>query len=72
MSENSKASDSRRGLVVISALAVLTAVEFGLSSALGGPLAPMAVIALIKTGLIIQYFMHLPRAIRFDDEGGGH
>lgn len=49
----------RRGWLVFAVLAVLTAVEFVISSAMDNPLPLLAIVALAKAGLIIWYFMHL-------------
>lgn len=54
-----QASRKRIGWLVISALAVLTAVEFWLSSAIQPALPYLTVTAIVKAGLIIYYFMHL-------------
>jgi hypothetical protein len=72
MGEKSKAAEMRTGLVVIIALVVLTAAEFAVGVATNGLFAPLAVIALVKAALIIHYFMHAPRVLRYDEEGGGH
>jgi heme/copper-type cytochrome/quinol oxidase subunit 4 len=66
-----KGADMRTGWVVIVILAVLTGAEFTISSMTGGNIIPLVVIAFIKMGLILQYFMHLPRVINSTD-GGGH
>lgn len=52
----------RSGLYVLLGLAVLTALEFGIAAALEGSVVFLFVIALVKAGLIIQYYMHLNRA----------
>ena len=53
----------RTGLVVIAALAVLTAVEFAVAIALDdGRLAILTLIAVVKAWLILDYFMHVARA----------
>jgi len=49
----------RRGLYVFVALAVLTAIEFGLAHATDGSPVFLFISALIKAGLIVQYYMHL-------------
>jgi hypothetical protein len=49
----------RDGAVVLFGLAVLTAAEFWVASALAGSAAFLFVIALVKAGVIIQYYMHL-------------
>lgn len=72
MSGNSKGAALRTGWVTIIVLAVLTAGEFLVSRATDGAVVPLAVIALIKAGLIIQYFMHAPRVLNAGGEGGGH
>jgi cytochrome c oxidase subunit IV len=55
---------------VLIGLAVLTAVEYGIAVALHSNVLPyLAVIALIKAGLIVQYFMHVAQLWR---EEGGH
>ena len=54
-----KDSGWRRGWIVFAVLAVLTAVEFGVSLSIENPLPVLAVIALAKAGVIITYFMHV-------------
>ena len=57
----------RRGVYIFLALAVFTAIEY----ILGLMVAPMAIlwlIALIKAGLVVWFFMHLGRV--FLSEGG--
>ena len=51
----------RQGLYVLVGLAVLTALEFLVSVALGGSPVFLFIIALTKAGVILQYFMHLGR-----------
>lgn len=63
-----KLSPLTRGVVVFAILAALTAIEFFLAS-LGAPAtAFLVLIALAKAGLVLWYFMHLPRV--FKSEGG--
>lgn len=60
----------RRGVMVFVGLAVLTGVEFWV--AIGGLVAPLpllAVVAITKTVLIAEYYMHL-RGVFQTDEGG--
>ncbi|MFC2023370.1 cytochrome C oxidase subunit IV family protein [Chloroflexota bacterium] len=52
----------RQGAVVLAGLGVLTAVEFWVAIALSGSAAFLFVIALVKAGVIVQYYMHLNRA----------
>lgn len=49
----------RQGLLVLVGLAVLTALEFFVASALGGSIVFLFVLALAKAGLIVQYYMHV-------------
>ncbi|MDP6801278.1 MAG: cytochrome C oxidase subunit IV family protein [SAR202 cluster bacterium] len=52
----------RRGIVVIIALAVLTAVEYVVAVGIDtGRFGILAVIAIVKTWLIVEYFMHLSK-----------
>ena len=49
----------RRGTIVIVALAILTAIEFWIAVQVEtGLFAILTVVALIKAGLIVEYFMH--------------
>jgi hypothetical protein len=52
----------RSGIYVFLGLAVLTGLEFAIAAALEGPVVFLFVIALVKAGLIVQYYMHLNRA----------
>lgn len=54
-----KESGWRRGWVVFAILAVLTAVEFGISIGIANPLPWLTIVAIAKGGLIIAYFMRL-------------
>ena len=59
----------RRGVMVFVGLAILTGVEFWV--AVGGLIASLpllAVIAISKTALIVEYYMHL-RGVFQTDEG---
>jgi len=49
----------RLGILVFVALAVLTAVEFWIASVAHGSMVLLGLIALVKAGLIVQYYMHL-------------
>ena len=53
-----KAAAFRQGLMVLVALAVLTALEYWVSVASGSPVF-LFIIALGKAGLILNYFMHM-------------
>jgi len=72
MGENSKASEMRTGLIVLIVLAVLTGAEFAVAAVTDGSLVILGIIAFIKAGLIVQYFMHARRVLNYDDEKGGH
>ncbi|MBI4631533.1 MAG: cytochrome C oxidase subunit IV family protein [Chloroflexi bacterium] len=63
-----KAAEFRLGIIVLVVLAVLTGAEYGISFTPALWLA-LIVIALIKAGIVIQYFMHIKRIVA---EDGGH
>lgn len=66
--EAKKAAKLRLGWIVIGGLAVLTAVEYWVAVAIhSNPLPYLAVIALIKAWLIIQYFMHVTQLWRKEE-----
>ena len=72
MSDNNNSSPFRTGIIVITVLAIFTVAEFLISQATNGSLVPLAIIAVIKAVLIVQYFMHVSRTLNPDEEGGGH
>ncbi|MGD8791779.1 MAG: cytochrome C oxidase subunit IV family protein [Anaerolineae bacterium] len=53
----------RRGIYVFGALGVLTAVEFGLALTTDGSAVFLFIAALVKAGLIVQYYMHLGQLV---------
>ena len=57
----------RQGLYVLVGLAVLTALEFAVALLLEGSVVFLFVLALVKAGLILQYYMHLDRV--WSEEG---
>lgn len=63
----SKLNALTRGIVVFAILAVLTGVEYilGINEA---PAILLWIMAALKGGLVLWYFMHLPRV--FQSEGG--
>ena len=63
----SKLNALTRGIVVFAILAVLTGVEYilGINEA---PAILLWIMAVLKGGLVLWYFMHLPRV--FKSEGG--
>jgi hypothetical protein len=59
-SESREAARLRLGLMVLVGLAVLTGLEFWASVSLHSNVIPyLAVVALLKAGLIARYFMHI-------------
>jgi hypothetical protein len=60
MDNQSKSREFTQGIVTLFALAVFTGVEYGVAQ-MGGSSVALAVIALIKAGIIVQYFMHVGR-----------
>ena len=59
MAHGSKVAQLRRGWVVFLGLGLLTIVEYWVATSFAGALPYLAVIALIKAWLVIQYFMHV-------------
>jgi cytochrome c oxidase subunit 4 len=57
----------RQILLVFLVLAVLTAIEFTLAINLDNAAVPLFLIALVKAGLIVQYFMHVYRLWREEE-----
>jgi cytochrome c oxidase subunit 4 len=66
--EKSKSSELRRGVVVFLALAVLTAIEYILGVSQASYIF-LWLIALIKGGLVVWFFMHVFRVVGSE---GGH
>lgn len=58
----------KRGVKVFIALAVLTAIEY-VFGVLEWPAITLWIVALLKAGLVLWYFMHLPRVF---SSGGDH
>jgi cytochrome c oxidase subunit IV len=63
MSSESKAMAFRTGWIVFALLAVLTIVEYFVSISLNSTVL-LFIIMLIKTALIVNYFMHVYRLWR--------
>lgn len=63
----SKLNALTRGIVVFAILAVLTGVEYILGTN-EAPAILLWIMAALKGGLVLWYFMHLPRV--FKSEGG--
>ena len=62
-----KGQEFAQGVWVALALAIFTGVEFWLANN-GASTVSLAVIAIVKAAIIIQYFMHASRL--WDSEGG--
>jgi cytochrome c oxidase subunit 4 len=67
--EPKKSDELRRGVIVFIVLAVLTAIEY-LVATQHLPAVILWVIALMKGGTVLWYFMHVFRVFRSDE--GGH
>ena len=68
MNKTGLSSRMRLGLIVIAALAILTAVEFWVAVSITTALfITLVVIAIIKTALIAEYFMHFSRIWKTED-----
>jgi heme/copper-type cytochrome/quinol oxidase subunit 4 len=70
MMENTgnKMNALKRGVVIFVILGVLTAIEYFLG-VIESPSILLWIIALLKGGLVLWYFMHLPRVF---SAGGDH
>jgi caa(3)-type oxidase subunit IV len=62
-----KRQELMRGITVFVVLAIMTAVEYFLGTH-ATPAFFMWIIALVKAGLVVWYFMHIKRV--FKEEGG--
>lgn len=68
MNEKKKAAAFQQGVITLIVLAALTGAEYYI--AVNSNLwSVLVVVALIKAGIVLQYFMHLPRMF---SEDGGH
>ena len=68
MNKTGLSSRTRLGLIMITALAVLTAVEFWAAVSMTTALfITLVVIAIVKTALIVEYFMHFSRIWKTED-----
>jgi cytochrome c oxidase subunit 3 len=66
MAHIDKKTALNQGVIIFVFLAVLTALEFFVAVAIGA-VALLAVIALVKAGLVVYYYMHIYRLNREDD-----
>ncbi len=64
--ENKKSDELRRGVIVFVVLAVLTAIEYVVATQ-HLPAVILWVIALLKGGAVLWYFMHVFRVFRADE-----
>lgn len=62
-----KKSAYRQILLVFLALVVLTAIEFVIALNLDNATVPLFIIAVVKAGLVVQFFMHIYRLWRGED-----
>ena len=62
-----KKATYRQILIVIIVLAVLTAVEFALARSLDNATVTLFIIAVVKAGLVVQFFMHIYRLWRGEE-----
>ena len=67
MAENNKATALQLGLYVFGMLAVLTVIEFGIASFINQG-ALLALVAVIKAGLVLYYYMHIYRLFEADQD----
>ncbi len=51
------------GLAAFAILAVLTAVEYAIAKEVDNNIIPILLIAQVKVGLIVWFFMHIKKAI---------
>jgi cytochrome c oxidase subunit IV len=65
--ENRKAAAYRQGVIIFVVLAVLTVLEFFVSSYFNGSAVMLFIIALLKAGLIVNFFMHIYRLWRTEE-----
>jgi cytochrome c oxidase subunit 3 len=71
MEHTNKSEVLRQGVIIFVFLAVLTALEFFVAVAIGATVL-LAVIALVKVGLVMYYYMHIYRLNRQDDDLDRH
>ena len=66
--EDKKAAVYRQGVLVFITLAILTGLEFWVSSVTDGSAALLFIIAIVKAGIIVNFFMHIYRLWRPEEE----
>ena len=62
--DQKKKAEYRQNLIIFLALVVLTLFEFFVAINLDNPTVLLLIIALVKAGLIVQFFMHVYRLWR--------
>lgn len=63
-----KAAAYRQGVYVFIVLAILTIAEFFVSAATDGSAVLLFIIAILKAGIIANFFMHIYRLWRTEEE----
>jgi caa(3)-type oxidase subunit IV len=66
--EEKKTAAYRQGVLVFIGLAILTIAEFFVSAAFDGSAVLLIIIAVLKAGIIAQFFMHIYRLWRVEEE----
>lgn len=66
--ESKRAAAYRQGIYVFLGLAVLTIAEFFVSAATDGSAVLLLIIALVKAGVIANFFMHIYRLWRAEED----
>ncbi|MFZ0546208.1 MAG: cytochrome C oxidase subunit IV family protein [Candidatus Promineifilaceae bacterium] len=66
--EAKKMAVYRQGVLIFIILAILTGAEFGVSRATNGSAVLLFIIAFLKAGLIVQFFMHIYRLWRVEED----
>jgi len=62
--EQKKKAEYRQNFIIFLALVVLTLFEFFVAINMDDPTVLLLIIALVKAGLIVQFFMHIYRLWR--------
>ncbi len=66
--EDKKAAAYRQGVLVFIGLVVLTIAEFFVSAATDGDAIALFLIAFVKAGVIANFFMHIYRLWRTEED----
>lgn len=66
--EDRKAAVYRQGVIVFLVLAVLTIFEFFVSITFDGTPVILLIIAFVKAGIIVNFFMHIYRLWRPEED----